>query len=82
MRIFTVSTVALAAIAVGHAASPVFMIDATPTDPRALASSGSTSPTPISLGCTTSGPIRLWPLRSERRSVSMITEASIWSGPR
>ena len=37
MRMFTVSTVALAAIAVGHAASPVFMIDATPTDPRVLA---------------------------------------------
>src|SRR5258708_7493863 len=36
-RMFTVSGPALAAIAVAHAASPVFMIDATPTDPNVLA---------------------------------------------
>jgi hypothetical protein len=34
---FIVSGLALAAIAVAHAASPVFMIDATPTDPNVLA---------------------------------------------
>jgi hypothetical protein len=37
MRTLTVSGLALAAIVVAHAASPVFMIDATPTDPNALA---------------------------------------------
>jgi hypothetical protein len=37
MRMFTVATLAFAVIAAAHAASPVFIIDATPTDPKVLA---------------------------------------------
>lgn len=37
MRLFTIAVSALAAIAVARAASPVFMIDATPTDSNVLA---------------------------------------------
>jgi hypothetical protein len=37
MRMFIVPGLALAAIAVAHAAGPAFMIDATPTDPNVLA---------------------------------------------
>ncbi len=36
MRMLTLSTLALAAITAAPAASPVFMIDATPTDPNVL----------------------------------------------